>query len=126
MKKYLAVALSLFILSGCGSSGNQVLRDETEQTVATKIKENVTTKAQIKQTFGSPNDTTFTDGGKEIWKYSLMNMSADAVNFIPVVNWFGSSHSGTKKELTILFDGNVVKSYTMSESDASVKTGVFK
>lgn len=39
---------------------------------------------------------------------------------------FGSSASGTKKELVLLFnDDNTVKKYNMSESDVTVKTGLF-
>ena len=76
--------------------------------------------------FGSPAVTSYTDGGLEIWKYELSDVSADAVNFIPIVNMFGSSASGTKKELVLLFnDDNTVKKYNMSESDVSVKTGLF-
>lgn len=76
--------------------------------------------------FGSPATTSFTDGGLEIWKYELSKMKADAVNFIPVVNLFGSSASGTKKELVILFNDNgTVRKFSMSESPVNVKTGVF-
>jgi hypothetical protein len=56
----------------------------------------------------------------------LTKMHGDAVNFIPVVNLFGSSASGQKKELVVLFDSNnVVKRYSMSESAVSRKTGIF-
>ncbi|WP_256800330.1 hypothetical protein [Klebsiella pneumoniae] len=57
---------------------------------------------------------------------SLADVSLDAVSYIPVVNWFGSSASGTKKELVIMFDGDKVQRYSMSESPVSTKTGVFK
>ncbi|MBR4736216.1 MAG: outer membrane protein assembly factor BamE [Rhodocyclaceae bacterium] len=126
MRNYVVIASSVLVLVGCASVGNHALKDETNETVAQKIKENETTKEQVKQTLGAPSEVTFTDSGKEIWKYMLANMKADAVNFIPFMGLFGSSYTGTKKELIILFDGNIVQRYTMSESDASVKTGVFK
>jgi len=54
-------------------------------------------------------------------------MSADAVNFIPFVNMLGTSATGTKKELTVLFDDKgIVKRYSMSESPVQVKTGLFQ
>ena len=54
-------------------------------------------------------------------------MRSDAVNYIPVVNWFGSSMSGTRKELVVLFDdSDVVKRVNMSESDVKTKSGIFK
>ena len=54
------------------------------------------------------------------------NVTSDLVNYIPVVNWLGSSQSGTRKELVILFDrANVVQRFSMSESKVKVKTGLF-
>lgn len=128
MKKSLSLLLlsSVLVISGCATMGNQVLKNESEATVQSKIIENKTTKSEVRKTFGSPDETSFTDNGKEIWKYEFANIKADAVNYIPVVNWFGSSSSGTKKQLVILFEGDVVSKYSMSESAHSVKTGVFR
>ncbi len=119
------IALVGFV-AGCASVGNESLRQETEATISQKIVEGKTAKTEVRSMFGSPASTSFTDAGLEIWKYELSKMSADAVNFIPVVNLFGRSHSGTKKELVILFDDKgIVKRYSMSESPVSVKSGVF-
>lgn len=126
MKKLLMVMMVGVALAGCASSGNQSLKKESEASVKSKIVEGVTTKSDIKKTFGSASKTSFTDGGKEIWTYELADVSLDAVSYIPVVNWFGSSASGTKKELVIMFDGDKVQRYSMSESPVSTKTGVFK
>lgn len=124
-KFVLAVGIVAF-LAGCAGTGNDRLRAETETSVSQKIVEGKTTKAAVRDQFGSPAKTSFTDGGLEIWNYEFANVSADAVNFIPVINLFGSSASGTKKELVVLFDENgVVRRYSMSESDVSVKTGLF-
>ena len=82
--------------------GNQALKNESELTVRSKIVENKTTKDDVRKTFGSPDESSFTDNGKEIWKYEFANIKADAVNYIPIVNLFGSSSSGTKKQLVIL------------------------
>jgi outer membrane protein assembly factor BamE (lipoprotein component of BamABCDE complex) len=112
--------------AGCASVGNESLRQESESSVQTKIVEGKTTREEVRAMFGSPAATSFTDGGLEIWNYELSKMKADAVNYIPLVGLFGSSASGTKKTLVVLFDeNNVVKKYTMSESPVKVKTGVF-
>lgn len=117
---------ALLFLQGCASHGNERLRTENETSVQQKIIQNKTTKQDIKGMFGSPLTTSFTGNGLEIWRYELANVSADAVNYIPIVNLFGSSASGTKKELVVLFnDNNTVKKYTMSESDVNLKTGLF-
>ena len=114
------------LLSGCASVGNTVLKKESEASVQQKIVQGKTSKAEIKAMFGAPASTTFTDGGLEIWTYDLTDMHDDPQNFIPVVNLFGRSYGGTKKELVIAFDDNgIVKKFSMTESPVSVKTGIF-
>ena len=127
MKSFYIFA-SLLILASCatGSGGNQTLKNESESSVTTKIINNVTTQSEIKAMFGSPYETTYTDGGMEIWKFRLDDMRADAINYVPIVNWFGTSFTGTRKELVILFnDDGTVKRNSMSESDVQNKTGMF-
>ena len=117
----------ILLVTGCASIGNESLRKESESSVPQKIFEGKTSKDEIRSMFGSPISTSFTDSGLEIWKYELSKMSADAVSYIPVVNLFGTSSSGTKKELTILFDEKgIVKRYSMSESPIQVKTGLYQ
>ncbi|BAT19117.1 hypothetical protein [Asaia bogorensis] len=125
MKKVFIAGCALSLLTACASNGNESLRNQTQATVATQIKNGVTTKEEVRKQFGDPTETSFTDGGKEIWKYRLDNVSADAVSYVPVVNMFGASASGTRKELVILFDGDTVSKYTMSSSAVSQKTGLF-
>jgi hypothetical protein len=123
----LVTLVSVLILSGCASSGNQSLKEETEFTVSAKVVEGQTTAAEIKAMFGSPYETTYTDSGSLIWKFRLDDLKSDAINYIPIVNWFGSSVSGTRKELVVLFDENdVVKRSNMSESAVKTKTGILK
>jgi hypothetical protein len=125
--RLLAGLVAVLILSGCASSGNQTLKDETEFTVSAKVVEGETTAAEIKAMFGSPYETTYTDSGLLIWKFRLDDLKSDAINYIPIVNWFGSSVSGTRKELVVLFDENdVVRRSNMSESEVKTKTGILK
>ena len=119
--------IAVLILSVCASSGNQTLKNETEFTVSAKVVEGETTAAEIKAMFGSPYETTYTDSGLLIWKFRLDDLKSDAINYIPIVNWFGSSVSGARKELVILFDENdVVRRSNMSESEVKTKTGILK
>lgn len=127
--KFARTASIIFIAAlaaGCASIGNEQLRNETETSIQGKIVEGQTTKSQIRAAFGSPLKTSFTDGGLEVATYEFTNVSADAVNFIPIVNLFGNSASGTKKELVVLFDkSGVVQRYSMSESEVKQRTGLF-
>jgi outer membrane protein assembly factor BamE (lipoprotein component of BamABCDE complex) len=125
MKKIMA-ALFVISLVGCASVGNEKLRIESEGTMSKKILEGKTTKTEVRSMFGSPMKTSFTDGGLEIWNYEFSNVSADAISYVPIVSMFGGSASGTKKELVVMFDlNNIVKRYSMSESEVTSKTGLF-
>lgn len=120
------ICFAAITLTGCASKGNESLRKETEFSIGTKLTEGQTTKAEVRKMLGSPLKTSFTDGGLEISTYEFDNVTSDAVNYVPVLNWLGSSASGTKKELVILFDkGNVVQRYSMSESNVKIKTGLY-
>jgi len=126
MKNSILFCVLVLFIASCASTGNQTLKSETESSVAAKIVTNVTTQAEIKAMFGSPYQTTYTDGGLEIWKYQLDDLKADAINYVPIVNFFGSSYSGTRKELVILFnDDGTVKRNSMAESDVKTKSGLF-
>lgn len=128
MKKFALVGslVAVALITGCASAGNETLRNQSEATVAAALKEGKSTKADVRAAFGSPMKTNFTDGGKEIWNYEFNNVSADAISYIPIVNLFGASASGTKKELVVLFGKNdVVERFSMSESDVKQKTGLF-
>lgn len=123
MKKIIIAAMMAATLVGCASSGNSKLKNETEVTMQSKIKEGVTTKHQIKEMLGSPDNVSFTDSGKEIWKYSFAKVKVDGKSFIPFYGLFHNGTNGTNKELTMLFKGDTVEKYTMSESAISTKTG---
>lgn len=111
------------LLVGCASSGNKRLQKETETSMQSKIKEGSTTKMQVKTMLGSPENVSFTDGGKEIWKYAFAKVKVDGKTFIPFYGLFHNGTSGTKKELTILFNDDTVEKYTMSESAINTKSG---
>ncbi|MCE9941637.1 MULTISPECIES: hypothetical protein [Serratia] len=123
MKKIAVAAMVAFLMAGCASSGNKQLQKETEVSMQSKIKEGVTTKAQLKTMLGSPDSVSFTDGGKEIWKYVHAKVKVSGKTFIPFYGLFHNGTNGTKKELTILFNGDVVEKYTMSESAIETKSG---
>jgi outer membrane protein assembly factor BamE (lipoprotein component of BamABCDE complex) len=123
MKKLLVASMVVMLLAGCASSGNKHLQKETEVSMQSKIKEGTTTKTQVKGMFGSPDNVTFTDGGKEIWKYAFAKVKVDGKSFIPFYGLFHNGTNGTKKELTILFKDDTVEKYTMAESAINTKSG---
>lgn len=123
MKKVICILFLSVFLASCASSGDSSLRSETESTVSSKIVEGKSTKSDVQKYFGSPDSVNFTDSGKEIWKYSFAKVSVDASSFIPFYSLFHNGAHGTKKELTILFDGDIVQKFTMAESAIDTKSG---
>jgi len=120
--QFLAIIFISVFMVGCGTSGNESLRSESEISIDQKITEGVTTLAEIKAMFGSPLKTTFTDGGLEIWTYEFDNLALTASSYL---NPFGTTMKGTKKELVVLFDEDeTVKRARMSESDVEEKYGL--
>jgi len=126
MKKIILAAFiaTTFVATGCATSGNKVLADETRTSVAEKLVPGMS-KSQVTETFGQPLDVTYTDSGNEIWKYSFSKAQVKATNFIPGVSLFKSGTTGTAKNLAIFFDqdGNVVK-HSMSSSDIDTNTSI--
>ena len=127
MKKIFMPLVCVLALAGCASTGNSVLKNETEQTVGAKIIQGKTTKAEVRQMFGAPLSVNFTDAGNEVYKYSFSKTQADAANFIPFVGILVAGAHGTEKTLTVLFDDKgIVKRYSMDESAVTTKTGLIQ
>lgn len=125
MRKFTTIAIALFALSGCMSTGNEQIRDATEATVKTQIRKGVSTKADVKEAYGSPATVSFTDSGNEIWNYTHSVANNQAVNFVPVVNSFTRRFDVDTKQLIIYFNkAGVVQSYTMNESRSELRQGI--
>ena len=116
---------SVGIATGCASSGDRAIKDQTQASVAATLTEGVTTKADVQAHLGSPSGISFTDSGREIWTYKYQHATSHAQNFVPFVNWFTNGADVDTKQLVILFnDQGVVSKYTLNESQNVVKRGV--
>jgi outer membrane protein assembly factor BamE (lipoprotein component of BamABCDE complex) len=101
-----------------------VLAKQDAATVSQSIVDGKSTKADVQTAYGDPNDTSFTDGGNEIWKYTYAYATPTAASFVPVVGIFAGGANVDKKTLVILFDkSGVVVKHTMSSSHEQVKRG---
>src|SRR5215470_3083941 len=94
-----SAALSLALLSGCASVGNDRIADATPETVASQLTKGKTTQQQVREIYGDPVKTSFTDSGNEIWEYDFSRMHAKPTNFIPYVSLISSGAEGDKKSL---------------------------
>lgn len=117
----LAVAL---LVTGCVSSGNVAMKEQTQQSVDAQIVKGKTTKQDVSKLFGSADNISFTDSGNEVWTYRHSKSKPMARNFIPY-NFFSQGENTQTKELVILFDSKgVVSNYTFRETANQTKVGI--
>lgn len=126
MKAKIAGALlTLIVLSGCASTaGNQSIKNETQQSIASKIFKGRTTKEDIQKQFGEPTRKTTVDTNEDMWFYSIMNSNMSAMSYIPIVGLFSNGIDMKSKNLTITFTGDKVENWAFSESNDSVHNGI--
>ena len=101
----------VFLLSGCSTSGNQNLKNET-------------TKTELLTKLGEPDTRTTLDDGNEQWKYFMSNNQFNATTFIPVVGLFTGGSQTQSKTLEIDFKGETVSKWTFSSDNNNTKTGI--
>jgi outer membrane protein assembly factor BamE (lipoprotein component of BamABCDE complex) len=118
----LVLPLMIVMITGCASSGNSFLKKESLETIESRIVQGQTTKQEIRNTYGDPLLTSFTDSGNEIWTYQFDKMSLDALSLI---NPLKNTYNGTRKQLVIMFDSNgVVSRYNMNASPHKTEMGI--
>jgi hypothetical protein len=117
--------LSFAFLSGCASVGNERIADASPETVSGQLIKGRTTQAHVRQLYGDPIKSSFTDSGNEIWEYEFSRLHSKPTNFIPYVNLVYSGAEGDKKSLVIFFDRNkIVQQYTINSSKVDVSQGL--
>jgi outer membrane protein assembly factor BamE (lipoprotein component of BamABCDE complex) len=123
--KVAGALLTLIVFSGCASTaGNQSIKNETHQSIASKIIKGRTTKQDISREFGDPTRKTTVDTNEDMWFYSIMNSNMSAMSYIPIVGIFSNGTDMKSKNLTITFTGDKVENWSFSESNDSVHNGL--
>jgi outer membrane protein assembly factor BamE (lipoprotein component of BamABCDE complex) len=119
-------ALLSAFLGGCASVGNDRIADASIESVSKQIFKGRTTQAQVRQLYGDPMKTSYTDSGNEIWEYDFSRLHSKPTNFVPYVNVIYSGAEGDKKSLVIFFDkGKIVQQFTVSNSQVDISQGLF-
>ena len=114
----------VFLLSGCSTSGNQNLKNETPQSLQSKIIKNKTTKTELLTKLGEPDTRTTLDDGNEQWRYFMYNNQFNASTFIPVVGLLTGGSQTQSKSLEIDFNGETVSKWTVSTDNNNTKSGI--
>lgn len=121
----LSAFLMSAVLGGCASIGNESIADASQETVSTQIYKGKTRQDQVRELYGDPAKTSFTDSGNEIWEYDFSRTVSKPTNFIPYVSLIHSGAEGDKKSLVIFFNkSKIVQQYTLSTSKIDVSTGL--
>lgn len=119
--------LGAAFISGCAvKTGNEKLEDVSNEKVSEFLKKDVTTKNQVKENLGEPQKVDFMSNGLEKWEYEHIRKQAKGINYVPVANWFVSGTNDTKKTLVVLFDGDIVKNYSVATAEGETKGGLFQ
>lgn len=122
--KVAGALLTLIFLSGCASTaGNQSIKNETQQSIASKIFKGRTTKQDIQKQFGEPTRKTTVDTNEEMWFYSIMNSNMSVMSYIPIAGIFSNGTDIKTKALTVTFKGDKVENWSFSEGSDSVHNG---
>ena len=117
--------LASALLGGCASVGNERIADASLQTVSEQLVKGKTTQEHVRQLYGDPMKSTFTDSGNETWEYEFSRLHSKPTNFIPYVNLIYSGAEGDKKSLVIFFNkSKVVQQYTISSSKVDLSQGL--
>ncbi|UNU72707.1 outer membrane protein assembly factor BamE [Moraxella nasovis] len=124
-KKLMVVGmLTALTLTACVSTGNISMKEQSQQSIDSKIIKGKTTKQEIANLFGHADAVTFTDSGKELWTYAYSRSKPKARNFIPY-NFFSLGDNVQTKELVVLFDTQgVVSNYTFRETANQTRYGI--
>ena len=114
MKKIIVIFIVVSFLSGCGpllysrTTGNKI-----DTQYANQIVDNKTTKDEIRLRLGQPQNVTNT-GKNETWLYNYYE-KADVSKVVGSL-FTGKTPSKTLQFLSIIFEGDIVKSHSLSLS----------
>ena len=120
MKNRLLTIVIAALLTGCASVGHKL--DETK---VAQIKKGITTREQVLQLVGSPDQITRDGNGNVTFQYLYCRATAKASSFIPVVGAFAGGANVQNQMLMVTFGPNsVVNDLISTYGGNSVDTGV--
>lgn len=128
MNKSIITMVMLLVLTSCGANtGHQFLAKMSNQEIGSKLVVGKTTKDEVNQMFGNPEDIDMTDNGGETWLYKYVRSEVKAVNFVPVASSFLSGTNDNTKKLKIKFNNcGILEKYAFSNSKGETKVGLFQ
>ena len=117
-----AAAATSILLAGCGTTGNQALGSTDQATINQRVVPGKTTKSDVRNFLGAPDDINLLAGGQEVWQYTQATTKVNAASFIPVVGLFAGGTTVDQKIFVILFD----KKGTVQKAEYSAKVNEYR
>ena len=119
MKTILASIAFAILFTGCASTGRKIDMSKVDQ-----IKKGETTKQQVIQLLGSPEQMTSDASGNTTFLYLYSRATTKGQTFIPIVGAFAGGANVQSQMVSVIFgpDGKV-SNYTQSMSANDMSTG---
>jgi len=102
------------LLTSCVTSGRKI-----EQSSVDKIQKGVTTRAEVLQLLGSPDQLTRDSSGKVTMNYHYMRATAKPEGFIPVVGLFAGGANTQNQSVIVVCGSDGIVSDVISTMGAS-------
>ncbi|CNH86162.1 outer membrane protein assembly factor BamE [Yersinia pekkanenii] len=119
------LSITISIVSGCSSSGNQALKNESQASLQTKLVKNKTTKSDVVKAFGSPTSVTSKNDGGDIYLYEMNNGKINPLTYVPVVGFFAGDTTTESRTLSIIFNKNdTVRTWSFSSDNRTLENSI--
>lgn len=97
--RLIILGIVVSVLAGCYTGGAYIKEDEFA-----KLQENIRTAEQLEQALGTPTVTVPRDDGKIMWVYQGIHKSANALTYVPYLNFLASGNDKECTRLTVLVE----------------------
>ena len=119
MKSIICLLATTLFLTGCATVGRKI-----DQSKVAQIKQGQTTRTQVIQLIGSPDQMTQMGNGTVMFQYVYVRASAKASNFVPVVNLFAGGMDMQNESVMVMFTNDVVSQIISTAGGNEINGGV--
>jgi len=129
MRKMQAIltGMTLVALTACDASGgNQSMKNATATSVNSNIHDGVTTADQVRQIYGTPQETSY-EGGNEVWDYNFGASTSDGLSIAQKavgLGFLGTRNNISANDLLVTIRNGVVISHRFSTKSVNANSGL--
>ncbi len=114
--KIFGLFLLIFFISSCATNFGSSQSQDFGRYLS--VKEGVSSKVDIFDSFGQPGDVNYFENSESVWVYYAVSMTTSGATYIPVVGFFAGGSNSNTQISKFYFDSNniVVKVETSSKT----------